>query len=154
EGSRADRSDARRSVRGPPQPVQDGRVLQQRSRAESTRYDQDVDRRSVREIEMRHDAQPADRDDGTRPGRHREDVERSGVVAASRCDARCGPCSREHLERPCEIETLDVVEDENPDLVACRHGFLLPRTLYPATPFAELEPRAMSRPPFDPRPQT
>src|SRR5438067_1793488 len=61
----------------------------------------------------RDDRQAADRDQGSGRSRDGKDVEGRALVGAPRLGARHQTRAREHFERSCEVEHLDVVEDED-----------------------------------------
>lgn len=91
----------------------DVNVIEELARAEPSGYDEQVDRRRAGEIKVRQHAQPTCRMHRIRRSRHREHVERPRHIGASRFDAGHETRPRKHLERTCEVEYLNTVEDEN-----------------------------------------
>jgi len=120
----------RRDLPGPgghaADPGQRGLIVEQGAGPEASGHDEEVDARRLGEAEVRQDAEPARGHDGSRRLGHGEDVERRAVLGAPRVRARLEPCPREELERPGEIEHLDVVKDQDPD-VPLVHDDLLAR---------------------------
>ena len=107
-------------------------VVQQRAGAEAAGHDEDVDRRRIGPRVVRHHLQPADGGNHVARAGDREGRERRVVVGPPRIGAGHGARAREDFERPCEVEHLDIVEDEDTDgqafrrAEALRHFVLMP----------------------------
>ncbi len=99
-----------------PDPIEGGRVVHQRPRAEAAPHHQQVDPRRVRERVMRHDQQIAGGVNDLAGLTDGEDVKGRAVFGPTRVQTRHQPRPREDFERPREVEHLDAVENQDADV--------------------------------------